>query len=90
MSLPSTKSITCPVCHMVSYNPNDIEWGYCGNCHAYTSPVNPLMKAKRMVAEAKAKQLIEETRRLDNPGRYWPDGDLGDDPDGDIAGYDGA
>lgn len=31
-------SITCPVCRMTSYNPNDIVYGYCGNCHDYTSP----------------------------------------------------
>lgn len=31
-------SITCPVCHMTSYNPNDIREGYCGNCHNWTSP----------------------------------------------------
>lgn len=29
-------SITCPICGMASYNPNDIEQGYCGNCHDYT------------------------------------------------------
>jgi hypothetical protein len=59
---------------MTSYNPNDIEMGYCSNCHAYTGTVDPLMKARR---------FIEETRRVDNL-------DLGDDPDGDIAGYDGG
>lgn len=26
----------CPRCRMRSYNPDDIEHGYCGNCHAYT------------------------------------------------------
>jgi len=30
-------SITCPECGMTSYHPKDIEYGYCGNCHAYTS-----------------------------------------------------
>jgi hypothetical protein len=29
-------SITCPECGMTSYNKNDIQFGYCGNCHAYT------------------------------------------------------
>jgi ribosomal protein S27AE len=29
-------SITCPVCGSTSYNPNDIEQRYCGNCHAFT------------------------------------------------------
>jgi len=29
-------SITCPACQMTSYNANDIEQGYCGNCHEFT------------------------------------------------------
>ena len=29
------RTITCGVCDMTSYNPNDIEKGYCGNCHAF-------------------------------------------------------
>lgn len=65
-------SITCPVCDMTSYNPNDVEMGYCGNCHGYTGRVDVTMQAKRVVAAAQ--------RPLD----------LGDDPDGDIEGYDGA
>lgn len=31
-------SITCPVCGMTSYHPEDIRQGYCGRCHDYTSP----------------------------------------------------
>lgn len=31
-------SITCPKCQMTSYNRNDIKYGYCGNCHEFTSP----------------------------------------------------
>lgn len=34
-------SITCPVCDMTSYNPNDIREGYCGNCHEQTSEGKP-------------------------------------------------
>ena len=30
-------SIVCPKCHMESYNPHDIEEGYCGNCKTWTS-----------------------------------------------------
>ncbi len=30
-------SITCPVCHRTSHNPQDVKYGYCGNCRAYTS-----------------------------------------------------
>jgi len=29
------KSIICPKCGMRSYNPNDIENQYCGNCHQF-------------------------------------------------------
>lgn len=30
-------SITCPVCGKTSYHANDIEYGYCASCHAYTT-----------------------------------------------------
>mgnify|MGYP001590209714 CR=1 FL=1 len=30
-------SITCPDCHMTSYNPGDVEHGYCGRGHDFTS-----------------------------------------------------
>lgn len=30
-------SITCPVCHLTSYNEFDITNKYCGNCHWWTS-----------------------------------------------------
>jgi hypothetical protein len=45
-------SITCPVCHKTSYHPTDVEMGYCGNCHGYTSPVDPLATARRVVRQA--------------------------------------
>jgi hypothetical protein len=28
-------SFTCPNCHRVSYNANDIREGYCGACHQW-------------------------------------------------------
>ncbi len=28
-------SITCPICHRVSYNLNDIAQRYCGQCHRF-------------------------------------------------------
>jgi hypothetical protein len=37
---------------MTSYHPTDVEMGYCGNCHGYTSPVNPIETAKRVLREA--------------------------------------
>lgn len=37
-SEPRPRSVTCPRCGRTSYNRNDIRAGYCGNCHAWTSP----------------------------------------------------
>lgn len=44
------RSITCPVCSMTSYHPEDIAQRYCGNCHQFhefmaaarTTPSRPL------------------------------------------------
>lgn len=33
-------SFTCPRCHSVSHNPNDLHNGYCGACHDFTA-ANP-------------------------------------------------
>lgn len=27
--------IKCPFCGMTSWNPNDVRWKYCGNCHNF-------------------------------------------------------
>lgn len=32
---PGQPSITCPTCRMTSYNPNDVRYRYCGNCHEF-------------------------------------------------------
>jgi DNA-binding transcriptional ArsR family regulator len=37
----SVPSITCPRCGMTSHNPNDVEQGYCGNCHDWTREARP-------------------------------------------------
>lgn len=34
-------SITCPKCHRTSHHPQDVEQGYCGACHDWTTPVGP-------------------------------------------------
>lgn len=31
-------AITCPHCHRTSYNANDVREGFCGACHAWTTP----------------------------------------------------
>jgi len=35
-----TTSITCPYCGKTSHHPQDVENGYCGNCHDFTTDVN--------------------------------------------------
>ena len=30
------KAVICPRCRWVSFNPDDIREGYCGNCHDWT------------------------------------------------------
>lgn len=29
-------SITCPICGATSHHPEDVRFGYCGQCHAFT------------------------------------------------------
>lgn len=38
-------SITCPTCHLVSYNPSDIRERYCGYCHRFHD--EPIPEARR-------------------------------------------
>lgn len=55
----SQPSITCPKCGLTSYNPNDIEHGYCGFCHDWTRGFVPIVtsddweKKKRLKAKGK-------------------------------------
>jgi hypothetical protein len=43
-SLPA--SIECPVCHSVSFHPEDVRNGYCAYCHDFTTPTKPKPKEK--------------------------------------------
>ena len=72
---PATPSITCPKCNMTSYNPNDIEMGYCGNCHAYTGVVDPLATARRVIAEThdSTRDLVGRMREAEAFGRTVAD-----------------
>lgn len=36
-------SFTCPVCGAESWNPNDVRYGYCGRCHAFTGDTSGLL-----------------------------------------------
>lgn len=39
-------SFTCPVCQARSYHPDDVRYGYCGRCHAFTG-ADPVQVAAR-------------------------------------------
>lgn len=56
------RSITCPACGMTSYNSNDVEQGYCGNCHAWTNGT----VAGRRSGEVR---IISTSSELHKPGR---------------------
>lgn len=38
---PAPPTFICPVCHMVTWNRNDVREGYCGRCHDWTGPKRP-------------------------------------------------
>jgi hypothetical protein len=46
-------SITCPECGKTSHHPQDIEQGYCGNCHWWTSDpeLGPPTRNERLAAK---------------------------------------
>lgn len=37
-----SEPFTCPNCGRTSYNPNDVAFGYCGACHAFTAAPCPM------------------------------------------------
>lgn len=47
--MAEVSSITCPQCGMTSYHPDDIRYGYCGGCHAFTGAIErwPALKASQ-------------------------------------------
>lgn len=60
MSATSTEppSFTCPCCGATSYNPTDIEQGFCGACHTWTG--DPALGPAHLEGECTAR----ESRRL--------------------------
>lgn len=39
--MSNEKGFTCPKCFATSFNPNDLEEGYCGRCHEFTGRMLP-------------------------------------------------
>lgn len=56
------ESITCPDCGSVSFNPNDVEQGYCGRCHWWTS--DPTLGAVRPETDLNHADAHATGRRL--------------------------
>lgn len=61
-SAVASVSITCPECLRKSYHPKDIEEGYCGFCHAWTS--DPAMRVLRLLLDEPEDQSADQ-RMLD-------------------------
>lgn len=83
--MTSPPSFTCPECGRTSYNPNDIEQRYCGNCHWWTG--DPVLGHGRRGPESEAMDpallayLRTETTApaaVIDGSCYWPIKDAGD------------
>lgn len=67
-------SITCPRCQRTSHHPKDIEEGYCGNCHQFTSGQSSLLG--RLITaidetERIAREATEGPWKWVDPGGEW-------------------
>jgi len=54
----SQPNFTCPRCHRTTYNPTDVEQGYCGACHDWTRPKSGTLPVRFLLYVDGA--LIEE------------------------------
>jgi hypothetical protein len=41
LDISGAPSLTCPICKRTTHNRHDIQQGYCGFCHRFTSPALP-------------------------------------------------
>jgi len=63
-------SITCPQCGATSYNPTDIDTGYCGRCHNYTAmPTNDYEIVEQILVAA----MLDCLRFCDEDGANLPE-----------------
>lgn len=51
-------SITCPRCGRTSYSQGDIDQGYCGWCHWWTSDPSGMLNRPEVIAAAEAQGAI--------------------------------
>lgn len=64
----SAPSIVCPVCGSRSYNPNDIEQGYCGRCHWWTS--DPMLAPYQSAASGVLRSGVRTGRKREATARW--------------------
>jgi len=57
-----TRSITCPRCGRTSFNPNDIEQRYCGNCHRFHDHTSTMLFAPAELQPYEWHRIIMERR----------------------------
>jgi hypothetical protein len=51
--------IVCLLCNRISYNPNDVEKKYCGNCHVFHDQVHAQFEAELQETRAPQTAAIE-------------------------------
>jgi len=64
------ESITCPECGMTSYHPKDIEEGYCGNCHDWTTPKSRNPEGRGEMSVRILPIVVITKDPTDHPGKY--------------------
>ena len=64
------EAIKCPECGMVSFNPNDVREGYCGNCHAFTAG-EVMQVATDKSRRVRPKPCASCPYRCDVPSGVW-------------------
>jgi len=52
-------SFTCPRCDMTSHHPMDEDYGYCGNCHAFTGAAQPVERKEFEIVRS-ASRMFED------------------------------
>lgn len=64
-------SITCPRCGRTSYHPEDIEHGYCGWCHWWTSDPAGMLNTPEAIAQAEHDNAITPLPVVKHTRGWW-------------------
>lgn len=66
-------SIVCPRCGMRSYHPKDIEQGYCGHCHDWTSGFIAELDVEMFAAQRRALREVLDGLDVNAPRSRDPE-----------------